>query len=164
MVDGATVDDCRCHVKAKSKLNGLGDMLGLVRFRESYLERSTGARLTREDFNRMVAGAIEAVTQIAEQRVGRELPRSYSLRWLGGLVIGRDDGIVEMITNRVFVSNDKIYPCVDLFLDDLLSDGRLLVTCYRVPIHPVHLVNIGNIGLTAIATEDSVHSNWVVRV
>ena len=93
-------------------------------------------QLKREQFKEVVAEAVDAVTIFAEQRVRRSLPRTYTLGWLGGPVMDPGNDIVELITSKVFISENEIYPCIDLFLDDLLPDGRLLVICYRAGYPP----------------------------
>ena len=85
----------------------------------------------REDFKAVAREAVETVTVAAEKRLSRHLPRHYVLGWLGGPVIQPGDDIAELLTEKVFLSPDEIFPCVDLFLDDLRPDGRLFVICYR---------------------------------
>jgi hypothetical protein len=92
--------------------------------------------MTREAFKAVALHAVEAVTVAAEQRLSRPLPRRYILAWLGGPVIQPGDDIAELLTEAVFVSDDEIFPCVDLFLDDLWADGRLYVLCYRAGYKP----------------------------
>lgn len=46
------------------------------------------------------------------------------------------DDVAELLTEAAFVSEKEIYPCFDVFLDDLLPDGRLVVLCYRAGFRP----------------------------
>ena len=92
--------------------------------------------MTREEFKAVALRAVETVTLAAERRLSRPLPRRYVLAWLGGPTIQPGDDIVGLLTGATFVSEDEIYPCVDLFLDDLWPDGRLYVLCYRAGYRP----------------------------
>jgi hypothetical protein len=92
--------------------------------------------MTRDAFKKIIAEAVEAVTVAAETRVGRTLPRCYALAWLGGPGIDPGDDVVELLAQKVFVSENEIFPCVDLFLDSLQADGRLLLVCYRAGYPP----------------------------
>jgi len=92
--------------------------------------------MTRDEFKSVASQAVETVTSVAEQRLSRQLPRQYVLDWLGGPLIQHGEDIAELLTEKVFVSEDKIFPCVDLFLDDLREDGRLWIVCYRAAYEP----------------------------
>ena len=92
--------------------------------------------MTREAFKAVALQAVEAVTVAAERQLSRPLPRQYTLAWLGGPVVQPSDDIAELLTKAAFVSEDEIFPCVDLFLDDLRADGRLYVLCYRAGYRP----------------------------
>jgi hypothetical protein len=92
--------------------------------------------VTRDAFKQVVAEAVETVTVAAERRLGQPLPRKYTLGWLGGPLIDPGDDIVELLTQKVFVSDAEIFPCVDLFLDELSPDGRVRIVCYRAGYPP----------------------------
>ncbi len=92
--------------------------------------------MTREAFKTVALQAVEAVTLAAERQLSRPLPRRYILAWIGGPVIQPGDDIAELLTEAAFVAEDEIFPCVDIFLDDLRSDGHLYVHCYRAGYRP----------------------------
>ncbi len=87
--------------------------------------------MTRDEFAAVVREAVETLTVVAEQHLARQLPRDYQLRYLGGPVVHEGDDIIGSLCRTVFVSPTEIYPCVDLFLDDLGPDSLLRVVCYR---------------------------------
>jgi hypothetical protein len=91
--------------------------------------------MTRDEFRKVVEEALEKLVTTAEQRLNRKLSRNYCLSGLGSNEIVPDD-IVEFLTNWVFVDESHIYPCVDLFLDELLPDGRLRFRAYRAGFKP----------------------------
>ena len=92
--------------------------------------------MTRDAFKDIASLAIETATVVAERELALALPRRYQLASLGGRVPIPGDDIAELLTDLAFVSEDEIYPCFDLFIEDLLPDGRLLVLCYRAGFKP----------------------------
>ena len=91
--------------------------------------------MKREDFKAIAVEALEQLVSRAEQRTGRQFSRLFCFRGL----IGDDqiDGdIAEYLVNMTFVDEDHIFPCFDLFLEEVLSDGRLLVRGYRAGYAP----------------------------
>ena len=92
--------------------------------------------MTRDEFKEIARQAIEQVTAVAERRSGRTLPRSYAVGWLGGPVLEDGDDPAEILTAHTYIDPDQIFPCVDVFLEDLRSDGRLLLVCYRAGYQP----------------------------
>jgi hypothetical protein len=91
--------------------------------------------VTRDEFKNVVEEALEKLTTTAEQRLNKKLSRNYCLSGLSGKEVVPDD-TVEFLTNWVFVDESHIYPCVDLFLDELLPDGRLRIRAYRAGFKP----------------------------
>ncbi len=81
--------------------------------------------MTRDQFKRVVGEAMERVTAEAELAAGRELPRRYCFSWLGLVEIVAEGDVAEFLTEPGWVDALHIWPCWDLFLERLLSDGRL---------------------------------------
>ncbi|MFO1513871.1 MAG: hypothetical protein U1F83_13300 [Verrucomicrobiota bacterium] len=91
--------------------------------------------MTRDEFRKVVEEALEQLVTTAEQRINRKLPRQYCLSGLGSNKVASDDA-TEFLTNWVFVDESHIFPCVDLFLEELLPDGRLRFSAYRAGYEP----------------------------
>jgi hypothetical protein len=91
--------------------------------------------MTRDEFKKVVEEALEKLVVTAEQRLDKKFPRQYCLSGFGTMEVVPGD-TVEFLTNWVFVDEDHIYPCVDLFLDELLPDGRLRFRAYRAGFKP----------------------------
>jgi hypothetical protein len=91
--------------------------------------------MTRDEFKKVVEEALEKLVTTAEQRLNRKLPRQYCLSGLGSNEVVLED-TVEFLTNWVFVDQTHIFPCVDLFLDELLPDERLRFRAYRAGFEP----------------------------
>jgi hypothetical protein len=82
--------------------------------------------MTREQFTKFVAQALDDVIQLAEQKTGKELPRRLAFQWLGESPRVTEN-IADHIVQKVFVDEEHIYPCVDIGVGDLLEDGSLLI-------------------------------------
>jgi hypothetical protein len=83
--------------------------------------------MTRDGFKRFVAETLEAVIQLAERETGKSLPRKIAFRWFTQKSEPIRENIVEHITERVFIDEEHIYPCVDIGVGDILDDGTVLI-------------------------------------
>jgi hypothetical protein len=84
--------------------------------------------MKREVFKQFVEQTIENVIQYAEEKTGRSLSRKIAFGWFfakeSELV---REGIAEYITQRVYIDENNIYPCVDIGVTDILDDGTTLI-------------------------------------
>lgn len=83
--------------------------------------------ITREEFTRFVEKTIEDVICLAEQKSGKQLPRTFAFQWLGRSETRITENAIEHIVQRVFVDEEHIYPCVDIGVGDLSEDGSPLI-------------------------------------
>ena len=83
--------------------------------------------MTIETFRQFVTDAVEDVIMLAEERSGKHLPRSVAFKWIGSKEAPKRDGIVDEIVSRVYLDEDRIYPCVDIGVGDLLDDGTPVI-------------------------------------
>ena len=83
--------------------------------------------MKREEFATFVQSTIEEVTRLAEEKSGQQLQRKYAFRWLGSSQPIVTENIVEHVVQLVFVDEERIYPCVDFGVGDILEDGSLLI-------------------------------------
>ena len=84
--------------------------------------------MTKDEFTKFTVDAIEDVIRLAEEKVGQEVSRRVAFSWLGSKEPPIRADIVETIVNKVFVSDEEIYPCVDLGLIDVLDDETPLLS------------------------------------
>jgi hypothetical protein len=70
--------------------------------------------MTREEFLQHIRERIEASIRSAEKELGRTLPRKLAFQWLSPKGARVSDAIEEEVCREVFVSPEKIYPCVDI--------------------------------------------------
>jgi hypothetical protein len=92
--------------------------------------------MTRGEFKKVAEQALEQLVSTAEQRLNRQFSRRFCFTGLTGKEIVADGDVAEFLTNWVFVDDSHISPCVDLFLEELLPDGRLLFRGYRAGYKP----------------------------
>jgi hypothetical protein len=83
--------------------------------------------MNREEFTTFVARTLDDIVQLAEEKCAKKLTQKIVFRWLGSSHAIVSENIVEHIVARVFVDEDRIYPCVDIGVGDVLADGTLLI-------------------------------------
>ena len=83
--------------------------------------------MTRDEFKQFVAETLEGVIQLAEKETGKALPRKIAFKWFSQTPPALREGIVEHITDRVFIDEENIYPCVDIGVGDILDDGTVVI-------------------------------------
>jgi hypothetical protein len=82
--------------------------------------------MKREEFRKFVAQTLEEVIQLAEKKSGRQLSRTIAFKWFAQKE-PLAENIIEHITDRVFIDEEHIYPCVDIGVGDVFVDGTLLI-------------------------------------
>ena len=96
--------------------------------------------MTRGQFKAHVAAAIEDAIRLAEQKIGRSLPRNYCYNSFADAVASRppipEENVVDFITDQVYFGPEQIYPCFDIGVGDLLDDGRVLIVGSRAAYSP----------------------------
>jgi hypothetical protein len=83
--------------------------------------------MTEAEFIAFTSDAIEAAIQLAEKETGLRLSRDICFRWFHQKTAPVCSGIAEHIAERVWVSPEQIFPCVDLGVENVLDDGRTLM-------------------------------------
>lgn len=83
--------------------------------------------MTKEDFQGFVEKTLEEVIQLVEKESGKSLSRKIAFRWFSQKTEPITENIVQHITDKVFIDEEHIYPCVDIGVGDILEDGTLLI-------------------------------------
>jgi hypothetical protein len=83
--------------------------------------------MKRELFVEFVSQVLQDVIVLAEEKTGKKLPKRLAFQWLGKNHPRITEGISEYITQRVYIDEEHIYPCVDIGAGDLLEDDSLLI-------------------------------------
>lgn len=83
--------------------------------------------MTKTDFQNFVAKTLEEVIHLAEKESGKSLSRKIAFRWFVQKEEPIRQNITQHITDRVYVDEVNIYPCVDIGVGDILEDGTLII-------------------------------------
>lgn len=83
--------------------------------------------MNRSDFQKFVEQTIEQVIQLAEKESGRLLTRKFAFRWFSQKEEPLRENISQHITDKVFIDENNIFPCVDIGVGDILEDGTLII-------------------------------------
>ncbi|MEM9364224.1 MAG: hypothetical protein AAGA43_16400 [Bacteroidota bacterium] len=86
--------------------------------------------MKKEEFKNFVRKTLEELKLYAELHMAKSLPDEFELEW--GLsksenrYIGKNT-VIDEITKRVFLGENKIYPCVDLVVKKISEENRILI-------------------------------------
>lgn len=86
--------------------------------------------MTRGQFRSFIEKTLLELIQFAELYADKELPKELSFTWASdklNFIEGREN-IINEISEKVYVSTDKIYPCVDLIVEEVTIDNKLKVS------------------------------------
>lgn len=93
-----------------------------------YRQDERDTQMNRQQFKLFVDETLENVIRLAEQETGNKLSRKYCFHWFGRKSEMVCQNIAEHITQKVFIEEDHIYPCVDIGVTDILDDGTLVIS------------------------------------
>ncbi|MDI9877102.1 hypothetical protein [Flectobacillus rivi] len=92
-----------------------------------------------EDFIKFVDKTIDELILYAQMHAGKDYT-DYELEFLwqiyGSKIVDGKENIVYEITDQVFISPDKIYPCVNLIIEQLTPEKRLRILGRRAGYEP----------------------------
>ena len=83
--------------------------------------------MTKEKFQNFVEKTLEEVVQLAEEKGENKLSRKIAFQWFFQKTPPITENISQHITNRVFIDENNIYPCIDIGVQDILEDGTVLI-------------------------------------
>ena len=83
--------------------------------------------MTRDEFKKFVESTLEELIRFAEDKIKARLPHKMTFQWMFHEDERITEGIAEAITDRVYIDESHIYPCVDIGPVDLCEDGTLLI-------------------------------------
>jgi hypothetical protein len=83
--------------------------------------------MTKEDFKIFVKKSLEEVIQLAERKSGKSLSRKIAFQWFSQKTEPIKENISQHITDKVFIDEKHIYPCVDIGVGDILEDETLVI-------------------------------------
>jgi hypothetical protein len=80
----------------------------------------------RECFVEFTEQALRASLFHAKVQCDIEMPDRYAFKWLASEEIVREN-VAEFVVQKVFLSENQIYPCLDLGVGGFLPDGTALI-------------------------------------
>ncbi|KAB1154257.1 hypothetical protein F7018_14905 [Tenacibaculum aiptasiae] len=92
--------------------------------------------MKKQEFIEFIDHTLNEVKQFAEIYANRPLPNNFKFKWLRDdceTVIGRKN-IINEIARLVYLSEDRIYPCVDLNIG--LEEGYIFITSWIANYEP----------------------------
>ena len=91
--------------------------------------------MKRDEFKTIAEQALGQLVTRAEQSTGLRLSRRFCFHWIASE--DRIEGdIAEFLVEATFIDEEHIRPCFDLFLEDELPDGSLLLQGYCAAYEP----------------------------
>ncbi|PWG04026.1 hypothetical protein [Polaribacter aquimarinus] len=66
----------------------------------------------------------------AELHSGEKLPNDFDFEWRFSEKIKASGkkNVIELIAEKVYINENEIYPCVDLFVERITTENRILVS------------------------------------
>ena len=83
--------------------------------------------MNKVEFQTFVEQTIEAVIQLAEEKSGKTLSRKIAFHWFSQKDEPITENITQNISDRVYIDENNIFPCVDIGVGDILEDGTLVI-------------------------------------
>ncbi|RKE95465.1 hypothetical protein [Ichthyenterobacterium magnum] len=86
--------------------------------------------MTRTEFKKHIDKTLSELKLYAELHAGMELPNEYEFEWQFAdkpKAVGKEN-VTELIAERVYLNENKIYPCVDLIVEKITDENRILIS------------------------------------
>lgn len=93
--------------------------------------------MTKEEFLHFVSKTIDEVLAFSQLHTEKSVPSEISFKWLkkDAPILTSKQEIIEEISNVVYLSKDKIYPCCDINIMEI-KDGRLVLESWIANYEP----------------------------
>jgi len=86
--------------------------------------------MKKSEFKNFVGKTLKELKLYAELHMDKSLPNDFELEWgfskNENRFVGMDN-VVDEITTRVFLEENRIYPCVDLVVKEISKENRILI-------------------------------------
>jgi len=86
--------------------------------------------MTRNEFKKHIEKTLSELKLYAELHSGKELPNDFEFEWYltEKLKATGKNNVTELIAEKVYLSENKIYPCVDLIVKKVTNENRILIS------------------------------------
>ena len=86
--------------------------------------------MTQIEFKKHIEKTLSELKLYAELHSGTKLPNDFEFEWClteKTIAVGKNN-VIELIAEKVYLSEKKIYPCVDLTVEKITSENRILIS------------------------------------
>lgn len=86
--------------------------------------------MTRNEFKKHIEKTLSELKLYAELHSGKELPNDFEFEWhfAERIKATGKDNVTELIAEKVYLDENKIYPCVDLIVEKVTNENRILIS------------------------------------
>lgn len=86
--------------------------------------------MTQNEFKKHIEKTLLELKLYAELHSGEELPNDFEFEWqfIEKLNAVGKDNVIELITEKVYLEENRIYPCVELIVENVTSENRILIS------------------------------------
>jgi hypothetical protein len=85
--------------------------------------------MTREEFKKHIEKTLCELKLYAELHSGNKLPNDFEFEWCFKekiKAVGKEN-VIELIAEKVYLTETEIYPCVDLTVKKITLENRILI-------------------------------------
>ncbi|MCV6628512.1 MAG: hypothetical protein OIF50_01495 [Flavobacteriaceae bacterium] len=94
--------------------------------------------MTQNEFQKHIEKTLSELKLYAELHAGKELPNDFEFKWHSAekvSAIGKNN-VMELIARKVYLHENKIYPCVDLIVEKITDENRIVICGYIAGYEP----------------------------
>ncbi|MFC5046062.1 hypothetical protein ACFSTE_05135 [Aquimarina hainanensis] len=86
--------------------------------------------MTQNEFKKHIEKPLSELKLYAELHSGEELPNDFEFEWhlAQKVKAAGKNNVTELITKKVYLEEEKIYPCVDLIVEKITDENRILIS------------------------------------
>lgn len=94
--------------------------------------------MTRNEFKKHIEKTLSEIKLYAELHLDKELPNDFEFEWQfdGKLKAIGKSNVIELISKKVYLAENRIYPCVDLIVEKITDENRILLRGLRAGYEP----------------------------
>lgn len=86
--------------------------------------------MNKNEFKKHIQKTLSELKLYAELHAGIELPNDFEFEWQFAnklKAVGKEN-VTELIAEKVYLNESKIYPCVDLIVENITDDNRIFIS------------------------------------
>lgn len=85
--------------------------------------------MTQNEFKKHIEKTLSELKLYAELHLGKELPNDFEFEWQSfkSLKLLKKNNVIELIADKVYLNEKEIYPCVDLIIEKVTENNRIMI-------------------------------------